>query len=300
MDVNLQDALAKALGSEVTMVRPLCGGDINEAHAVTLSDGREVFAKSNQAAPPKLFAAEARGLRFLAAANALRTPRVLAVSPQDPSQDPSAPPFLVLEMLRSAKRSADFDERLGRGLAALHRSGAEAMAGHFGLDHESYIGTLPQPAGRAPKWASFYQTYRLDPQRRIATERGVISPRLSRGLDRLNARLPQLVGLSEPPARLHGDLWIGNIHVDEMGQPALIDPAVYVGHREVDLAMMRLFGGFSQRVFDAYDEVWPLLAGAAERVELYQLYFLLVHLNLFGKSYLSSCEACVARYVSCD
>jgi fructosamine-3-kinase len=276
-------AIGRALGAGVVASRAVSGGDINQAHAVELDDGRVVFAKTNPDADPAMFPAEARGLAWLAEAGTLRTPRVLAVSPD----------FLVLEHLRAARRCPDFDERLGRGLAALHRFGAPG----FGLDHDNFIGRLPQSNRPAPTWAAFYRSARLEPQLRLAVEAGVASPRLRRDGERLLELLDDRVGPPEPPARLHGDLWGGNLIVDDRGQPCLVDPAVSGGHRELDLAMMRLFGGFGARVFDAYAEAWPLAPGHEARVPLYQLYFLLVHVNLFGGSYVASAERALATVV---
>jgi fructosamine-3-kinase len=282
------DAVGRALGSTVTGTRAVAGGDINEAHELTLADGRVVFAKTNREADAAMFPAEARGLGWLAEAGALRVPRVLAVSGPD---DGAA--FLVLERIVSGRRRPDFDERLGRGLAALHGRGAPA----FGLDHDNFIGRLPQANGPMPGWPAFYRARRLEPQLRRAVDAGVASPALRRGCERLFAVLEQRVGPAEPPARLHGDLWGGNLLVDDAGEPCLIDPAVHGGHREVDLAMMRLFGGFSARAFAAYQEAAPLADGHQDRVPLYQLYFLLVHVNLFGHSYLSSAERALAALV---
>jgi fructosamine-3-kinase len=279
--MNAERAIAEALGSAVTASRSVSGGDINEAQELTLADGRTVFAKTNRHADPEMFPAEARGLEWLREAGALRIPRVLA----------AAPAFLVLEPIAPARRRADFDEQLGRGLAALHRFGAPG----FGLDHDNFIGRLPQENAPAPSWPEFYRRNRIEPQLRLAVDAGLATPRLRQGCERLFSRLEQLVGPAEPPARLHGDLWGGNLLVDDQGAPCLIDPAVYGGHREVDLAMMRLFGGFGARVFEAYDEAWPLAEGHEGRVPLYQLYFLFVHLNLFGGSYLASVESALAR-----
>jgi fructosamine-3-kinase len=273
-------AIERALGARVVSRRPVSGGDINEAHALHLDDGRVVFAKTNRAAPPAMFPAEARGLAWLGQAGALRVPQVLAVDPA----------FLILEHLDSGRRRPDFDEALGRGLASLHRFGAPS----FGLDHDNFIGRLPQSNQPAPTWAAFYRARRLQPQLQLASDAGLASPRLRRDGARLLEVLDERVGPPEPPARLHGDLWGGNLLVDERGEPCLIDPAVHGGHRELDLAMMRLFGGFGPRVFDAYDEAWPLAPGHEERVPLYQLYFLLVHVNLFGGSYVASAEQALA------
>jgi fructosamine-3-kinase len=273
---SLQDEVAAGLGSAVKSSQPLSGGDINRAARMTLADGRVVFVKSNAEAAPTMFAAEARGLAWLGQAQALRVPSVLHV----------AEGFLVLEFLESGRRRPDFDEQLGRGLAALHRFGASG----FGLDHDNFIGRLPQTNTAAGTWPDFYRERRLEPQLRLARQAGLCSPSLARDFERLFAVLDDRVGPAEPPARLHGDLWGGNLMVDPAGAPCLIDPAVYGGHREVDLAMMRLFGGFGPKVFSAYEEAWPLAPGYEERVPLYQLFFLMVHVNLFGRSYLAQAE----------
>jgi fructosamine-3-kinase len=288
LNAPLRAALEARLGARVSQSSQVAGGDINEAYCLELSSGPRVFVKTNASAPPTMFPAEARGLEFLREAAALRVPKVLAVSAPD-----EQPCYLVLEWLESARPAADFDERLGHGLAALHRT---TVSG-FGLDHDNFIGTLPQANAPSASWPEFFRRQRLEPQLARLTALGRASFALRRGFERLLDRLPQLLGEAEPPARLHGDLWGGNLHVGESGEPCLIDPAVYGGHREIDLGMMRLFGGFSERVFAAYDEAFPLSDGALERVPLYQLYPLLVHANLFGGSYVGSVERVVARYV---
>ena len=284
----LRRRVETALGQRVSGVSRVSGGDINEAFELRLADGQSVFLKSNARAPLEMFAREARGLEFLRAAGALRIPQVLAVSAE--TEQPS---FLLLEFVRSAAPRAGFDEELGRGLAALHRFGAPS----FGGPEPNFIGRLPQPNRAHQTWSEFYRAERLEAQLRAAVEARRAPAALSRDFERLFARLPDLVGATEPPARLHGDLWGGNLHIDEQGAPCLIDPAVYGGHREVDLAMMQLFGGFNARVFSAYAEAFPLSPGHAERVALYQLYPLLVHLNLFGGSYLSAVQDALAPYL---
>jgi len=285
VDAEVQRGIAEALGAEVTAARGLSGGDINEALAVTLSDGREVFVKTNAGAPPGMFAAEARGLAWLEAAHALAVPQALAVGER----------FLVLPLIRPAPRRPGFDDALGRGLAVLHHTAPPG----WGLDHDNFVGRLPQANGGAgiTTWAAFYRHRRLEPQLRRATDAGLLPPRVRADADRVLGRLEDLVGPDEPPARLHGDLWGGNLMGDAQGRPCLIDPAVYGGHREMDLAMMRLFGGFGSRVFDAYDEAYPLAEGHQDRVALHQLYPLLVHVNLFGGSYVGAVADSLAGYV---
>lgn len=290
MHPELQESLSVGLGSRVTQAVALSGGDINDAYRVALEDGREVFVKANQRLQSAVFEAEARGLEWLAEANALRIPNVLLVS-----SDAEPCPFLVLELLKKGRRQRDFDEALGRGLAALHGTALQNSHTDFGLDHDNWIGSLPQRNTPASNWASFYRDHRLAPQVDRAKSKGALPSSTLRDFERLYAVLSDRVGEPEPPARLHGDLWGGNLHTGPNGEPCLIDPACYRGHREVDLAMMRLFGGFSQRVFDAYEEATPLQPDAAERVPLYQLYPLLVHVNLFGGGYVQSVAAALRR-----
>lgn len=274
-------AVEAALGGDVVAWDGVSGGDINDAHEARLADGRTVFVKSNRAAPEGMFAAEAAGLAWLDQAKALRIPKVIAQGPD----------FLALEFIASGRRQTNFDEALGRGLAALHR----ASPGKFGLDRDNFIGRLPQSNQPLATWADFYRERRLLPQLRMAVDGHRASREMKQGFDRLLPRLEEIVGPAEPPARLHGDLWGGNSMTDDHGCPCLIDPAVYGGHREIDLAMMRLFGGFGARVFAAYEEAYPLAPDSETRVPLYQLYFLMVHVNLFGGSYVSSVEQALAR-----
>lgn len=288
MTPKTQAAIAEAVGASVARTERVGGGDINDAFELTLSDGRRVFAKCNDRAPATMFEAEARGLSWLAQADALKVPEVLAVS----SGGAGVTGFLVLEWLEAGGRTSDFDERLGRGLAALHRH----FAPSFGLAKDNFIGSLPQSNRPSDTWVEFFRERRLMAQLRLAERQGYANSKLLSDFDLLFARLDDLVGPSELPARLHGDLWGGNLH-SHRGQPALIDPAVYGGHREMDLAMMRLFGGFGPRVFGAYNEAYPLSTGHRERVSLYQLYPLLVHTNLFGVGYLGQVVSALAHYV---
>lgn len=282
-DPRLAHALAEALGAPVRQHRSLAGGDIARAYRVELGSGAVVFVKTLPRAGG-LFEAEARGLAWLGETGTIAIPEVLAVG-----RDPVA--FLALAYLEPGTPTADHDERLGRDLAALHRAGAPS----FGLDHDNFIGTLPQSNTPAATWPEFYREARLAPLVRRARDGGLLTPEHVRSFEQLYARLPERCGPAEPPARLHGDLWAGNRHVGPHGEPVLIDPAVYGGHREIDLAMMRLFGGFSSRTFAAYHEAAPLAPGADERVPLYQLYPLLVHVALFGGSYVSQLLAALRR-----
>jgi fructosamine-3-kinase len=200
---------------------------------------------------------------------------------------------LVLDWIEPGRATDEGDVNFGRGLAALHRFGAKA----FGELADNYIGSLPQSNRAHSTWAEFFGAERISPQVRRAAEAGRLSKSDLARAERLILRLDELVGSTEPPVRLHGDLWGGNRLCGADGRSWLIDPAAYAGHREMDLAMMRLFGGFSNRIFDAYAESFPLTPGAHDRVALYQLYPVLVHANLFGGNYVDSVRRIIAQHV---
>jgi len=282
MDDSVRAAVEAALGARIARAVPVGGGDINEAAHVTLADGRDVFVKHHPRPIAGMFAHEAHGLAWLAEPDAIRIPRVLGHSER----------FLALEWLPPGAPGPRFDEQLGRGLARLHAAGAPSV----GLDHDNVLATLPQDNAPTADWPSFWIDRRLLPTAHRAIERGCGHRRWLDDLDRLRAVLPAIAGPPEPPARLHGDLWSGNVHVAD-GAPALIDPAVYGGHREVDLAMLALFGTVTPRTLAAYEEVAPLADGWRDRVALWQLYPLLVHVTLFGGGYASSFERALARYL---
>jgi len=298
---TLRERLARLLSSPVSQAAPLGGGSIASAYRVRLADGRRLFVKqyavdddvdaADEAGSSgrtggrsaRIVACEARGLAWLGEAGAIPVAQVVAVD--------DTWPILVLEWIEPGPPRPDFAEALGRGLAALHAAGAD----RFGFDETNFIGPLVQVNRSEETWPVFYAERRLRPLIRMAHDRGALDPATTRAADELLASLESRCGPPEPPARLHGDLWRGNLMRDASGRPVLIDPAVYGGHREMDLAMMRLFGGFEARVFDAYAEATPLAAGAAERVALHQLYPLLVHVVLFGGGYAADFAAALRR-----
>jgi fructosamine-3-kinase len=265
--------------------RRLGGGDINEAFRVVLADGSEAFVKTRADAAPGEYAAEAAGLQWLAEAGGLRTPRVLEVADR----------YLALEWVEPGRLDGAGIEELGRGLAETHAAGARAFGDPAG-GGLSRFGSLQLPNEPADDWPSFYAERRLLPLARIARERAALAPAAIRSVEQLCERLGDLCGAPEPPARLHGDLWSGNVMADGGGRPWLIDPSAYGGHREVDLAMLRLFGSPSERVFAAYEELAPLADGWQGRVELHQLLPLLVHALLFGGSYCDAAARVARRY----
>ncbi len=275
------------LERRIARVTPVSGGDIGESVRLECEDGPSYFAKRYCDGNAQMAEAEAASLRWLAAAKSVRVPHVIAAN--------AAPsPVLVLEWIDQGTRAPGFDEALGRGLARLHGAGAPG----FGYERNNFIGTLPQRNTPQPRWSDFYARERIAPQLKMATRAGHIGNELGRALMQLIETMDQHCGPEVRPARLHGDLWSGNVIADERGQPCLVDPAAYAGHPEVDLSMMRLFGGFAERVFDAYREAAPLPDGTEERIGLWQLYPLLVHVNLFGGgSYVHSVAQVVRRFV---
>jgi fructosamine-3-kinase len=309
----IPDAAAAAIGAPLAAARRVSGGDINDAWLVELADGRRAFVKSRAGATAGEYATEAAGLRWLGEVEGgLRVPEVLAVGDDvnagqggdpggrpaltaidavnagqdaDPSGRPALTRFLALAWIDEGRLDRRGEEELGRGLAHVHAAGAPAFgaappgAPLGGLR----LGEVELTAATAADWPSFYARHRLTPLLRAAADRGALPD--ARAIEAVIERLPELAGPPEPPARLHGDLWGGNVLAGADGRPYLIDPAAYGGHREVDLAMLRLFGAPSPRTLAAYEEVRPLADGHERRVPLWQLFPLLVHAVLFGGSY---------------
>ena len=292
--MSLPGAAAEALGAEVAGARRVAGGSINDAWSVELADGRRAFVKTRADAAPGEFAAEAAALRWLAEPGAVRVPEVLAVG-DDPAESPGAR-FLALEWVQPGSLTEAGAGELGHGLARLHAAGAPAFGAFREGGDELRIGPLAFDVTPAGDWPSFYAERLLAPLLRPAVDRGALSAGAARAVERVCERLPGLAGPPEPPARLHGDLWSGNVLAGAGGAAWLIDPAAYGGHREVDLAMLRLFGAPSARVLAAYEEAAPLASGHAERVELWQLFPLLVHTVLFGGGYGGSAGDVARRY----
>jgi len=282
--VSVDAELGAAAGSPVASRRRIAGGSINEAYAVVFEDGRRAFVKTRAGAPAGEYAAEAAALAWLAEPGTVRVPAVIACSER----------FLALEWVEPGSLDAAGEEELGRGLAGLHAAGAPAFGSPSG---ELRIGPLVLDAAPADAWPEFYAERLVRPLIAAARDRGALSARGAQAVGRACDRIDELAGPEEPPARLHGDLWSGNVHAGTDGRAWLVDPVAYGGRREVDLAMLRLFGGPSRRVIDAYDEAAPLADGHEQRVELWQLFPLMVHAVLFGGGYGGSAEAVARRYV---
>lgn len=285
----LSEAIANEMGVPMTETSSVGGGDISRAARARLADERQVLVKWHPSAPSGLFTAERRGLELLHSAQALRIPQVLA---QSEAKD-DCPGFIVIEWLGQGSSTSAVTTALGHGLAELHRVTGDT----FGLDHDNFIGANPQPNQPTEDWVTFFCEQRLGFQGELAGQNGYLSSQRDRQLDRLMARLGDWLPADPPASLLHGDLWGGNWLVTAAGEPALIDPAVYYGHREAELAFTELFGGFPEAFYAAYNEAWPLDPDYKERKELYNLYHLLNHLNLFGEGYGGSVDAVLRRYV---
>lgn len=289
---ELAAALERETGPLQDAMR-LSGGMVASAALVAAARGR-FFVKWKLDAPNGFFRLEADGLDRLRATGAVRTPRVIAY--RDP--DEGEFPFLLLEYVEPGRPadSTRFDETLGESLAALHRT-RPPFAG-FGLEIDNFLGSQPQANGPLESWPAFFRERRLLPQIERARRLGLIPAHRARLLDLLLERLDSLyVGHAPEPALIHGDLWAGNLLSTTSG-PVLIDPAVYYADREMEIAYMQLFSGFSSRVFTAYEAAYPLPDGCEERRPLHQLYPLLIHLNHFGEQYGPDVDAVCRFYLS--
>jgi len=271
-------------GLELAAMQPVGGGCIHRAWRLELRDSSQHFAKTNHAALLPVLEAEADGLRALATA----TGRDPSAAPRPTIPEPLAlaelegEAVLLLSWLELGAGSQQGWLDLGSGLARLHRASQESGDGRFGWHRSNYIGSGPQHNSWNSRWATFFSEQRLGVQLELAAAAGQALPQAQTLLE----RVPHWLGDHEPQACLvHGDLWSGNAGLLIGGGSALFDPAVYRADREVDLAMARLFGGFPAAFFKGYEQEWPLPAGHRQRVDLYNLYHLLNHANLFGGSY---------------
>jgi protein-ribulosamine 3-kinase len=283
---EVESALLQAAGAPVRIggAQPVGGGCVSPAARLTLDDGRSCFLKWGAGAmAPELFREEARALAAIGATGAVRVPRVLAVESG----------WLLLEWLPVAPATQAGWAALGRALAALHRT----TSARFGWSHSNFIGPLPQSNEWSASWPEFWRDRRLAPQLERSRRAGLLTPRDAAAFDRLFERWDAVLAAAaaDGPSLLHGDLWNGNVVMLEHDGAALIDPSASYGHREVDLAMAALFGGFDPAFHQAYEEVWPLAGGVAARRDIYQLYYLLVHVNLFGAGYVAGTRAALDR-----
>jgi fructosamine-3-kinase len=286
---NIRSIIRSALNSEPSSVQPIRGGMINQSARVEVN-GTRYFVKWNASAPPSFFDVEARGLNRLRTTGAFRVPEVIFHS--EAADD--SPAYLILEWIEGAggRTPRTFTADVGRRLAVLHRVRGSA----FGLEYDNYIGTLRQENTPSASWPQFYRDRRIAVQVEIARRSGYLPPRRETMLRDVMGRIETILdGAGSVPSLLHGDLWSGNYFAADDGQPAVVDPAVYYGDREVEIAFTGLFGGFPAGFLEAYQEAYPLQAGHQYRRPLLQLYPMLVHLNHFGESYGDGVEN-ICRY----
>ena len=291
---SLESALCSLFGegTEIESTRRISGGDINEAYGLTLTDGKCIFMKTNTKENLPLFTAEAAGLTAIARTNAIGTPHILGVGTDKGRGGYS---FLLLEFISGKSRTRNYWEDFARQLADMHRASTVGLVsgGKYGFDSDNYIGRRRQINTGGDSWISFFRDCRLEPQFRDAARY------FGRGdwkkIERFLEHIDEVLVEPEYPSLLHGDLWSGNVIAGNDGGAWLIDPAVYVGHAEADIAMTELFGGFPLAFYDAYKEAAPMQPGYERRRDVYNLYHLLNHLNMFGRAYLPEVKRIVGQ-----
>jgi len=287
-DKKIKTLIEEKLNQKVKSFTPLSGGCISNAYKIKSTEGSDYFLKFNPSACNDMFVKEANGLNELAKANAVRVPKVLSFSED----------IILLEFILTGNKNKNFFEEFGRGFAEMHKFTSEA----FGFYEDNYIGSNPQKniPGENEKnsWINFYFNKRILYQFQLAEKLGNSTSELRKLVSRLEEKIEEILGDGdEKPSLLHGDLWGGNYMVDETGSAVLIDPAVFYGNREADLGMTKLFGGFSLEFYESYNESFPLKDGSDYRENIYKLYHVLNHLNLFGGAYYSQAISLIKFYI---
>jgi len=286
LNQRIKNEVERKSGIKIRSASPLSGGCISNAFRIIDETGKNYFLKINSSVKD-LFIKEANGLKELRRACAIRIPEV-AVYDTD---------FLMTEFIEQGHQKVNFFEDFGRRFSELHKFREKK----FGFYENNYIGSNPQTNIPDKKeendWIQFYFNKRILYQYRLAEKNGYATKELQNGISQLEKKIELILGNStEPPSLLHGDLWSGNYMIDEKGEACLIDPAVYYGHREADLAMTKLFGGFSHEFYSSYRENFPLKEGYEYRENIYKLYHVLNHLNLFGRGYYSQAVSLIKFY----
>ena len=276
MKPETKNRIESVIGDSIISQKSVSGGCINDAEIITTKYGKTFFVKTNNNSTSDLFQCEANGLNEIAKTNVIRVPKAIY----------SSEDFLILENIISKSRSKLFWEDFGRSFAQLHK----VIGNVFGFNEDNYIGSTKQlnltSKEESNNWTEFYFHNRLLFQYNLAEQNGYAQSQLRDSFSKLEYKIPQIFNnINVQPNLLHGDLWSGNFITDELGNACLIDPAVYYGHREADLAMTKLFGGFDSKFYSAYNEKFPLDDGYEYRENIYKLYHILNHLNLFGSGY---------------
>src|ERR1043166_8449105 len=262
------------------------GGSINETYRITVNHGEQFFLKLNSATKyPRLFQKEKNGLQFLGKQKIIHVPDVIACDETGNYQ------ILLLEWIEGGIQTEKFWDQFGEQLAKLHR----ITNPHFGFAEDNYMGALPQQNKMHENWIEFFRHHRLEPQIKWAEEKLLLQAKHVSLFENLYDRLPNIFN-AERPALLHGDLWSGNYMCNENAEPVLIDPAVYFGHRSMDLAMTTLFVGFDKVFYESYNYHFAFPKNYREQWDICNLYPLLIHLNLFGSGYLGQIENTLQKF----
>ena len=289
---SLKEAIATVYGKDVQILKKqtVHGGDANDAYKLFLSNGEALFLKANTISNADFFRAEAEGIAAIRKTCTIRVPHIHAIGTDNGYS------FLLMEYIERGGPQQFFWEKLGTDLAAMHKADTATYLanGRYGFKNDNYIGAGKQKNTPKNSWIEFFSECRLRPQFELAS--GYFDSFILKRANNLLDNLDRFLYEPEKPALLHGDLWSGNFMSDESGQPMLIDPAVYVGCNEADIAMTELFGGFHHRFYDAYFEAIGAVPGYEDRRDLYNLYHLTNHLNLFGSAYLSAVVRTIERY----
>jgi fructosamine-3-kinase len=285
--LNIEQLITQHLTESTNIIssHSVRGGDINEAFRLATNNGSYFIKTNNAHRYPKMFESEAKGLELLRSTDAIKIPEVIAFGEVEEVS------FLMLEWIESAPPEGNFWNNFGVQLANLHQNSNE----YFGLDQSNYIGSLSQSNNQYQTWVEFFANERLEPQIKLAVDAGKMDSATIAQFQKLYKELSSIFP-KEPPALLHGDLWSGNFMEGNKGEPVIMDPAVYYGHREMDLAMTKLFGGFNNKLYEAYHNQYPLDRGWESRVPICNLYLLLVHVNLFGGGYLNSVKRIISSF----
>ena len=265
---------------------PVFGGSINHCFKISLPNLNLFLKVNDNQKYPKMFETEYKGMKVLSNSSSFNIPTMHLYGAFQNSG------FLVMEYIEEESRSDAFWKTFGHQLAQLHQS----TTTEFGLDHQNYIGSLSQGNNFHKKWSDFFISERLNPMIEIARNQNAIQLATIKQFEDLYKKLDDIFPV-EPPALIHGDLWNGNFMTDSSGQATIFDPAIYYGHREMDIAMSKLFGGFDQLFYDSYNETFPLTHDWEARVDVANLYPLLVHVNLFGGGYIHQVKSILSRFV---
>ncbi|HEY6436216.1 MAG TPA: fructosamine kinase family protein [Ignavibacteriaceae bacterium] len=285
---KIKTRIEEKLGTKINSFTSLSGGCISDAYKITTNDKSDFFLKYNPSTANDMFIREANGLKELAKSDAIKVPEVLGFDEE----------YILLEYISTGSKRKNFFEEFGRSFAEMHRFTSEG----FGFYEDNYIGSNPQKNIPDEKekinWIDFYFNKRILFQFKLAEKLNNSTEELRKGISKLEDKIQEIIGESnEKPSLLHGDLWSGNYMVDENGSPVIIDPAVYYGHREADIGMTKLFGGFNIEFYKSYTETFPLADGFDYRLNIYKLYHVLNHLNLFGGSYYSQALSLIKFYI---